>query len=259
VRTIAVGRIRSTNNSVAVCPDGCTILVADGGLRDLTHGVSEFVVADGSRHRIVGSSGDGPLQFLSPSQLFVAPDGFVFVADGGNHRVQVLTPQLNYHATVGVGHLLAPSGVCANADVVVVCDSAAHRVAVLRRDDGCLLRYIGCLGGGDGQLNCPRGVCFMSRGDHIAVADEGNHRVSVFSVDGAFICHVGVGVLRSPKGLASSAFDELVVTGTTGLLLFSAQGEVLKTISGRRFRSVAVHGGTVFALDRRNRECVVFE
>jgi hypothetical protein len=49
----------------------------------------------------------------------------------------------------------------------------------------------------------------MSGDRHVAVTDGGNDRVSVFSVDGAFIRHVGVGVLVDPVGIACSAYDEL--------------------------------------------------
>jgi hypothetical protein len=41
----------------------------------------------------------------------VASDDYVFVADCGNNRVQVLTPRLDFHSFVGVGQLVAPAGV----------------------------------------------------------------------------------------------------------------------------------------------------
>jgi hypothetical protein len=39
---------------------------------------------------------------LAPHQVWAASDDFVFVADYGNHRVQVLTPRLDFHGFVGV-------------------------------------------------------------------------------------------------------------------------------------------------------------
>jgi hypothetical protein len=66
-----------------------------------------------------------------------------------------------------------------------------------------LLRRIGSgsKGSGDGELKWSLGLCFMSDGRHIAVGDNGNHRVSVFSVDGDFVRHVGVDVLMCPMGV----------------------------------------------------------
>jgi DNA-binding beta-propeller fold protein YncE len=39
----------------------------------------------------------------------------------------------------------------------------------------------------------------MSGHRHVAVADSSNGRVSVFSVEGEFVRHVGVGVPRAPR------------------------------------------------------------
>jgi hypothetical protein len=78
-------------------------------------------------------------------------------------------------------------------------------------------------------------------------------------VDGDFMRHVGVGVLNRPTGVACSAFDELVVGdwGHDRVLLFSASGELVKTMGDGLFTAVAVHGGTIFAQDIEHR-CVVF-
>jgi DNA-binding beta-propeller fold protein YncE len=190
--------VRSFSNGVAVSRDGSTLLVSDfeGG----SDGIHVFDVADGSRLRVIGSRGDGPLQFVEPRQVWVASDDFVFVADCGNDRVQVLTPRLDFHAFVGVGQLDGPSGVCADDDVIMVSERDAHRISAFSRGDGALLRRFGCEGSGDGQLYWPRGLCFMSGHRHVAVADCGNNRVSVFSVEGEFVRHVGVGrARRSPR------------------------------------------------------------
>jgi hypothetical protein len=87
----------------------------------------------------------------TPRLSWIAPDDFVFVADSDNHRVQVLTSLLEFHAFVGVGQLRGPGGVCADADVIVVSEHNAHRISVFNRRDGTLLRQFGCPGGGDGQ------------------------------------------------------------------------------------------------------------
>jgi DNA-binding beta-propeller fold protein YncE len=258
-RVIATHYVNSASVSVAVSVDGSTLLVPnyDGG----SHSVHEFSVADGSQRRVVGGKGDGPLQFRGPSQVWIAADDFVFVADCGNNRVQVLTPRLDFHGFVGVGQLSNPVGVCANADVVVVAEaSPAHRVAVFRRSDGALLRRFASHGSGDGQLKYPHGLCFTCGDRHVAIADTDNCRVSVLSVDGEFIRHVGVGVLEHPHGVACSAFDELVVadTGNDRVVVFGAGGELLKAMGDCTFRGVALHGGTIFAQDYDSEQCIVF-
>jgi DNA-binding beta-propeller fold protein YncE len=209
---------------------------------------------EGVRRRVIGGKGSGPLQLKEPHQVFIARDGFVLVADDGNDRVQVLTPALDFHCFIGVGLLERPVGVCANADVVVVAALHPRRIgciAVLDRCDGTLLRWFGCAGRSDGDLDGPRGLCIIPDDRHIAVAELGNNRVSVFSVDGEFIRHVGVGVLKRPQGVAASTCDELVVAdwGNRCLRLFSVTGDLLTSVGEGRFTGVAVHGSALFAED----------
>ncbi len=255
-RVIVTAGLKSSGNGVAVSRDGSTLLVSDwdGG----SHAVHEFRVGDGSRLRVIGGTGDGPLQFNQPRQVWVASDDFVFVADDGNDRVQVLTPRLDFHGFVGVGEIFGPVGVCAD-DAVIVVSACNARISVFKRCDGALLRRFGSEGSGDGQLHWPLGLCFMSRHSHVAVADCGNDRVSVFSVEGEFVRHVGVGTLRSPTGAACSAFDELVVAdrGSSRVVVFRASGETLHTMGRGDFTGVAIHGGVIFAQESVNKKCLV--
>jgi hypothetical protein len=88
--------------------------------------------------------------------------------------------------------------------------------------------------------------------------------VSVFSVEGEFVRHVGAGKLSLPSGVACSAFDELVVadSGNLRVVVFSASGEMLRKMGDGRFTGVAMHGGTIFAqtcgVTAVSDECVVF-
>jgi hypothetical protein len=118
---------------------------------------------------------------------------------------------------VGVGQLDGPSGVCADDDVIVVTELDAHRISVFKRGDGALLRRFGSEGDGDGWLtrrNTPLGLCFMSGRRHVAVADGNNHRMCVFSVEGEFVRHVGVGELGGPLG-ARPLTSSSSLTGVT--------------------------------------------
>jgi hypothetical protein len=119
-----------------VSVDGCTLLVSNSDVY-APHAIQAFSMADGTRLRVIGGEGDGPLQFSDPRQLCIAPDGFVFVADTRNSRVQVF-----------IGQLQCPVGLCANADVVGVSEFGAHRVAAFDRSDGALLRRLGSVGRG---------------------------------------------------------------------------------------------------------------
>jgi hypothetical protein len=101
----------------------------------------------------------------------------------------------------------------------------------------------------------------MSGHRHVAVADWGNRRVSVFSVEGEFVRHVGVGELRSCDAVSCSAFDELVVADYDDrrVVVFSASGELLMSIGCGGFTAVALVGSTLLAFATGVRECVLFE
>jgi hypothetical protein len=68
-------------------------------------------------------------------------------------------------------------------------------------------------------------------------------------VEGEFVHHVGVDELCCPIGVACSAFDELVVADGANdrVAVFSASGELVKTMGHDGFTGVAIHGGTIFA------------
>jgi DNA-binding beta-propeller fold protein YncE len=255
-RVIATPGVKAASNGTAVRRDGSTLLVSNwsGG----SHAIHEFRVLDGSWLRAIGGAGDGPLRFKYLHQVWIASDDFVFVAEYGNNRVQVLTPTLDFHGFVGVGQLSGPAGVCADDDVIVVSEQGAHCISVFKRGDGALLRRFGSEGDGDGQLTNPAGLCFMSGHRHIAVADNSNGRVCVFSVEGEFVRHLGDGMLSRPSAVACSALGELIVAdpGNNRVVVFSASGEVLTTMDGP-FTGVAIHGGTIFAQDMGMSKCIV--
>jgi hypothetical protein len=95
-RVIDTPGLKSFNNDVAVSRDGSTLLVSDwdGG----SHAMHSFRVVNGSQMARSCGAGDGPLQFKTPRPVWAASDGFVFMADYGNGRVQVPTPR---HRHVG--------------------------------------------------------------------------------------------------------------------------------------------------------------
>jgi hypothetical protein len=174
--------------------------------------------------------------------------------------VQVLTPGLSLHGRLGEGVLWSPAGVCANTDVVVVCEPDDNRVSVFSRGDGALLRRFGCEGSGDGELRFPTSLRFVHGDRRVAVADLENDRVSVFSVDGEFVRHVGVGLLNGPLSVVCTPCDELVVADSENrcVRVFSDTGELLMTFGDDDFQGVALLGNTVLAQAAQGSRCVVF-
>ncbi len=98
---------------------------------------------------------------------------------------------------VGEGRqVVGPKGVAASADHVAVSEwkkDEVSRISLFDRTSGDLVRRIGSLGSGNGQLNAPSGLRFSRDGTLIMVADDINRRVSQFNTgDGTFDKHIVV-------------------------------------------------------------------
>jgi hypothetical protein len=242
--------------TVTVTRDGSLLLIL--GTFGFAFGLHVFRGADGVFLRTIGCEGgrDGPLQFRRPRQVNISPDDFVFVADSGNQRIVVLTPQFDFHGFVGVHRLASPSGVCADERRVFVSELSCC-IKTFRRCDGAFVGRFGRFGAGDGQLWNPLGLCMIHKSHCVAVAEDKNNRISVFTLEGDFVRHVGVGKLTRPRTVACASLgDELVVADSDNCVCVShTTGEILHTLQTGRFSSIAIHGDTIYEL--RAGKCVV--
>jgi hypothetical protein len=142
-------------------------------------------------------------QFRSPHAFTLLSDGRVLVADWGNHRIRMLSADLQQVSTVagdgGHGHR---DGAAAQAQFrsphafallsdgrVLVADWGNHRIRMLSADLQQVIPVAGDGGHGhrDGaaaqaQLDHPAGLALLYDG-RVLVADQGNHRIRMLSAD----------------------------------------------------------------------------
>ncbi len=120
-----------------------------------------------------------------------------------------------------------PAFIACNADVVVVADEAS-RVYVLSYATGSVLNQFHNVGGAPGQLANPRGLRLLPDGSGIAIADCGNHRLSLFSLKGAFVKALG----SQERGLCFPA-DVLTAQSADGHFIVANKdaGNVIKLSS----------------------------
>ena len=162
------------------------------------------------------------------------------MADQGNHRVRVLRAAdgaFTYEfGSLGSldGQFRHPKSVAysPSGDHIAVADYGLtygggdrdnHRVQVLRAGNGTLALKFGSYGDGDGdgEFDVPMSVAYSPSGDHIAVADEGNHRVQVLRAgNGTLALKLGGlgrvnGQLRSPHSVAYSPSGDLIAVADT--------------------------------------------
>ena len=167
--------------------------------------------------------------FKSPSGISVHNNGTVFVADTGNHRIQVFHPNGTFIFAFGSegsgeGEFLSPRGIDVtkstniNRSKIVVADTGNHRIQVFHAN-GTFDFAFGSEGSGNGNFSSPEGVATRRATGGIAVADTGNHRIQVFSFDGIFRFAFGSegsgeGQLLSPGGVGMTSIERFYVADT---------------------------------------------
>ena len=140
-----------------------------------------------------GSSGSGTFQFDSPVGIEVDASGNIYVADKGNHRVQIYDSSFNYIVTLGVtdesgsdnDHFSGPSAVAidpVNGNILIM-DLNNRRVQVFDSSYNYVTTIAGN-GSGTGNDQILGGnnmdVDVDSSGN-VYISDFLNHRVQVFT------------------------------------------------------------------------------
>jgi predicted membrane-bound mannosyltransferase/DNA-binding beta-propeller fold protein YncE len=169
---------------------------------------------------VVGSLGLEPGQFDRPRGVAVAPDGSLYVADSGNHRIQHLSVDGEVIETWGVFGATTESGIAPQGSFnepwgvevgpdgsVYVADTWNHRIQKFSAD-GEFLTSWGFFGQAeDGYaLWGPRDIAVDNQG-RVLVADTGNKRIVAFDQDGGYLSEVGfsgfeLGEFNEPTGIA---------------------------------------------------------
>jgi sugar lactone lactonase YvrE len=68
------------------------------------------VSLDGATLASIGEKGSAPREFIEPSSVWESPQGYLYVADAGNRRVQSFSPELAPIAQWGMGEGTARDG-----------------------------------------------------------------------------------------------------------------------------------------------------
>jgi DNA-binding beta-propeller fold protein YncE len=174
-------------SSVAVTKDGSRIYVVDaGGVESDKHHLVVFD-ANGEKLMVVGSRGSEPGQFNLPVGIAIAPDGTVYVVDGGNFRVEAFSPDGKFLRAFGEigrrsGQFARPKDVAIDREGnLYVTDSSFGNFQIFDAT-GQLLLYIGDQGneGGPAQFMLPSGIAIDPVDGRVYVVDQFFKKVDVF-------------------------------------------------------------------------------
>jgi len=203
-------------SDIAIGPNGDIYLV--DGLNN------RIIVVDstGKRKFEFGQQGEGQGEFKYPLGIDISDDGKVFIADTGNHRIQVfnLKGDFNYMFIVKSGPKERPSD---PVDVLVsglknnlyIADNDNHKIKVYNQNGTFEFEW-GKFGEEPGEFRYP-GILAQNEYNEVFVVDVLNTRVQKFDPFGNFIAEIGSwgvlpGKLFRPKGVAVDKKNRVFVT-----------------------------------------------
>ncbi len=181
--------------------------------------------------------------FNDPSDVAIAPDGSIYIADRKNHRIQHLSAKGDFIQTWGNsgsenGQFSYPNGLAVGSDgSVYVADTFNNRIQQFSAK-GEFIKTWGSTGSGDGQFRRPLDIVIASDGI-IYVTDENNDRIQKFNALGEFILAWGSkgsgnGQFDQPNSLSIAPDNSIYVTDNENKRIqqFNPDGGFIRTFGG---------------------------
>lgn len=206
------------------------------------HSVSVYSWKNGKKVATIGEYGKDKGLLSHPTGVAIDSDGFLYVADTKNDRIQKFDGSGKFVAMQkgekeSNTKLHLPSSVTIGPDgLLYVADRGNSRIVVLDKD----LEYIrsfGSAGYGLGSLHDPWDTAFDDQG-FIYITDRRQHCIQVFTKTGSFRGKIGSqgqqkGKLNHPTGIAIDRFGKIYVceSGNHRVSIFRTSSEFLECFS----------------------------
>ena len=235
------------------------------------------ITTDGTVSTLAGTGApgyaDGPgstAQFNGPQSLEVDDKGNVYVADSGNHRVQIFDPDGGFVAGLKAppqkNHATDPTDVAVDAtrNRCYVVDNDNHRILLYDLTQRKLIKTYGTPGTGKRAFRYPFLIA-LDQAQYLYIVDVINTRVQVLNPDGLFVNFIGgwgveKGEFFRPKGVALDKKNRVYVSDSwMGVVqVFEPTGDFYAALGDGIKRNVKRFKTPVgLFIDTRNRLYVV--
>jgi len=251
----------------AVTPDGLYFITSNY----FSHNISVYSTNNGGCVTTFGSEGSGDGQFVHPYGICATPRGTILVIDIGNGRLQEVTIAGEHVRFHGAGLFDNDDfyGICMQGDTVAVGKygrSLDERIVLFSYSSGALMRKFGSYG----LVKDVRSLSFTPDGRHILVADNMSSRLSMFTVDGAFVNHIGADVIGGGLNYVLCSGSSIFVADSKNdrVCVFSAEtGALIRTwgMQGQGdgqfmfISALATHKSKLFVIDKDSSRVQIFE
>lgn len=229
------------------CPRPAGIAIAPWNQNHLYVAASDnqvVLILDRQRMKLIGRLSSD--EMLCPQRVaFSEKRKEIYVTDKWKHCIHVFSDSGQYLRILckkgsSEGKLRSPDGIVVNLnEELIVCDTGNNRIVVLDPSSGFQIRQIG-IKGSRTELNVPTSVAIS--GDSIIVADSGNHRIKVYSMEGEKQHEFG-SLGRNPGQFRSA---EIVTVDPLGFILVGDSGNARIQVFKSDFNLIRVFGSSKF-------------
>lgn len=183
--------------------------------------------------------------FNSPRSISFDLDGYLYIADTGNHVVYKMNENGKLLLEIGGqgfedGLFYGPSSVAVDeGGKVYVADTGNNRIQIFS-SEGKFLWKFGSLGKGEGEFFRPTGVAVSKK--NIYVADTGNMRVQTFDKYGNYITVLNNESFFHPRYIKEAKDGNLFMSDERRIYYFNQDTSLFTTFYRSRRHSTAPMG-----------------
>ena len=151
--------------------------------------------------------------------------GNIYIADSGNHRVQVFTCNGDYIFMFSE-MMNIPVGICIFQNKVFVTQYTGHCINMYELE-GKLIKSVGSEGNGEVQFKYPLGLDVSDRNNNIYVCDCNNHRIQILTEELKYHSMLGISLLQYPSNVKVTRDRILVLDGSDPCLFVFNSDHIL--------------------------------